>query len=570
MEIRRYQTWAAVSVAIGVAAAAFCVDAFPQIRRDDVTSTAFAIAMDAIVAGYLTFLLAGFVFPRPLPTVAVSAGVLGLYGIALGKSILMRDDPRFGDLFLLVDLARTAPAWMVAAVLAAGALLAALLVRGLRRPSWAQAVFSLPLILAIALPAARPTLPDAWTPRLPDYWRASTVPWSSVVGHFVAFWATAYDLFDRSSMLDGLLRSQPVGPSFLTADPPPLQRRNIYIVVLESFVDPLALPGLHLNADPIVGHLQAWRQVGSVAFSPVVGGYSSEAEFEMLCGLPAALLRSHIIFRDLIGEPLGCLPRKLAGLGWQSVLAVGSGPQFFRAERAYRAFGATRSVFSNELDMSDLDGSFPSAESFLRQVAAINRQALGQGRPLFSYAFVTAGHFPFPMDPVRRPAYITVSRRSDAGGFDAITEGWVNALGYTARAVDAYITDILATDPEALIIAVGDHRPPLSDALGKSLADTYAVPLMVLDRGRLVDPGRMPHFELPALILDLLSEGRFCRDHGCLGGDHAMRPLVDGVALVDRRGPGTMLCPLDRPPATCAAAVDWALSMKAVVRSLTR
>lgn len=570
MQLQRHQAWAALYVAASVAAAALIADMSPLVRRDDVTSTAFAIVMDAIIAGYLTFLLAGFVFPRRLPAVAVSAGVLGLYGIALAKSILMRDDPRFGDLFLLVDLARTAPTWMVAATLAAAGMLAALLARSLQRPSWAQAAFSLPLVLAIALPLARPALPDAWAPRLPDYWRVATVPWSSVVGHFIAFWATAYDLSDRRSMLDSLLRSQPAGPGFLTADPPPLQQRNVYILVLESFIDPLALPGLRLDGDPLVGHLRAWRRVGGVSFSPVVGGYSSEAEFEILCGLPAALLPSHVLFRDLTAQPLACLPRKLAEQGWQTVLAVGSGPQFFRAENAYRAFGATRTVFSTDLDMSDLDGTFPSAESFLRQVTAINRQAAGHGQPLFSYAFVTAGHFPFSMDPARRPAVISVSRRSDATGFDAITEGWVNALSYTARAVDTYIKDILAADPEALIIALGDHRPPLSDALGKTLAETYAVPVIVLDRGQLIDTGRVSHYEVPAMILDLLSDGRFCRDHGCLGGGQTVRPLVDSVALVDRRGPNTISCLLDRPPAQCAVAVDWALSMKATVRSLIR
>ena len=65
-------------------------------------------------------------------------------------------------------------------------------------------------------------------------------------------------------------------------------RPNIYMILLESFWDPMLLTSANIVPDPIDPRFRAlWKQTGSsTATSPVFGGYTANSEFEVLCGFP--------------------------------------------------------------------------------------------------------------------------------------------------------------------------------------------------------------------------------------------------------------------------------------------
>ena len=64
--------------------------------------------------------------------------------------------------------------------------------------------------------------------------------------------------------------------------------RNVHIVLLESFWDPALLKRANYNRDPLApGFRRLWERADhSQALSPVFGGYTANAEFEILCGFP--------------------------------------------------------------------------------------------------------------------------------------------------------------------------------------------------------------------------------------------------------------------------------------------
>ena len=64
--------------------------------------------------------------------------------------------------------------------------------------------------------------------------------------------------------------------------------RNVHLVVLESFLDPTLYQGASYTRDPL--HPSFKKLFGNkmgLSVSPVVGGRTSQAEFEVLCGVPA-------------------------------------------------------------------------------------------------------------------------------------------------------------------------------------------------------------------------------------------------------------------------------------------
>ncbi len=67
------------------------------------------------------------------------------------------------------------------------------------------------------------------------------------------------------------------------------RRRNLHVILLESFWHPAPLVAAKFNQDPFDPRfLELWRQTGfSEAMSPAFGGRTANAEFEVLCGFPA-------------------------------------------------------------------------------------------------------------------------------------------------------------------------------------------------------------------------------------------------------------------------------------------
>ncbi len=137
-----------------------------------------------------------------------------------------------------------------------------------------------------------------------------------------------------------------------------------------------------------------------------------------------------------------------------------------------------------------------------------------------SYIVTTDGHTPFAMNPQRRPPRFS-------GSTWAAT--LANVTFYTSRAVADFVEWIEARDPHAVIVAVGDHLPPLEEGGGSYRAegysvtpgipndsiDFYATPIVMRAAGKTVALGPTPHHALAEKALDLLLGGAYCQDGRC-------------------------------------------------------
>ncbi len=96
----------------------------------------------------------------------------------------------------------------------------------------------------------------------------------------------------------------------LPAAAPP---RNVHVIVLESFWDPMVLTAAGISADPIDPAFRAlWAETGNTeVLSPVFGGYTANAEFEVLCGFPVT--EDAVFFEGWLRRDVPCLPRHLKG-----------------------------------------------------------------------------------------------------------------------------------------------------------------------------------------------------------------------------------------------------------------
>lgn len=311
-------------------------------------------------------------------------------------------------------------------------------------------------------------------------------------------------------------------------------QRNIHLIVLEGFVDPLRFENLKFSRDPLHPEFRAMLDSakGNLSISPVYGGYTAQAEFELLCGVPALQELGTIEFNLFTGARTHCMPDVLRTVGYQTIATQGYKPNFFNAGPAFQGMGFDEIYFAREyapksntyLSIGDV-----SKEQYMFDKVLFdqNLDFIGQQlndddpRPLLNYVLTIYGHFPFVLDEALRPQLISAEESPLAD--DALMV-LVNQSYYRSVAMTDYVQALMALDPDGIIVLISDHLPPMPEGIGHYEALGYLpgveegakhTLLAVFDRGKSLSLPVQRHYELPALLYRLLAGDGFCASNGC-------------------------------------------------------
>lgn len=295
--------------------------------------------------------------------------------------------------------------------------------------------------------------------------------------------------------------------------------RNVHIIVLESFWDPAPLHAAAFSRDPLdPAFRKLWKATGhSRALSPVFGGYTANAEFEVLCGFPVT--EDAVFFEGRLRRDAPCLPRHLGEIGYRTHASHPNAASFWNRVHAYRRIGFAEYWSENDFQMDDVNREFLSDTSLYRQVLERLGDQIDGPEPVLNYILTYFGHLDYPLNE-QRPPVVT------ARGGREYAEAYANTVYYKSRELMAFLATLRKRDPEGLIVIFGDHLPFLgmnhanytdagllgehrgefSDEMFRTLV---ATPLIVIDgRHGPLRLGDMPMYQLPALVLDLLGDGR--------------------------------------------------------------
>ncbi len=482
---------------------------------------------------YLSFLITTVQRRKQIGVALTGLAFLSLYTMSFGKYLILHEPFTLFDVRSLDELLYLLPTWFLVGTAGAIGGFCYLFLRNLTSPSpKARWVAFVPLlaytICTLLVPQAVIAVFDLASPRVK--WRVDVDHWKN--GPVFSLAREVPRLFHLRHFLDqpsDLTRSDVSPPSGIAA-PASLelkQRRNVHVVVLESFVDPLNFANARLPFDPIDPRLRRWMdEAPSLALSPVFGGQSAQAEFEILCGVPSYGMFG-VEFNVLGGARMPCLPEILGRYGYTTVGSVPLPPTFFNVRRAYASVGFERGYFAEDFAFTDMDGLWLSTVEVFRQVLQFIGPEMTRGTPIFNYIVTTSGHLDFRLNAVRRPPVL--SRDSWVGRV-------ANAVYYNSAAVADFVTTLEERDPKAIIVIVGDHLPLLGLDYQRwdyrlshrtrawpgfweldwlSAIESRATVLVVRKEGRSVPLGILPHYSIPEVILDLLMDGAYCKRHGC-------------------------------------------------------
>ncbi len=334
--------------------------------------------------------------------------------------------------------------------------------------------------------------------------------------------------------------------------------RNIHVLVLEGFMDPGRLHNLKLNRDVLHPAFRALLRggEGDLSTSPVFGGYTAQAEFEILCGVPALQVLGTIEYNLFSGARVHCLPDVLGQLGYRTLSSAGYKPNFFNKSVAERGLGFQESYFAREyapqrptyISTGDLSREkYMFDATLLGQNLELVREHLARSsdQPLFNYVLTIFGHYPYKLDESVRPRVVQAEAPDDK---DVELNTLINQLYYRSQALAEHLERLMALDPEALVILVADHLPPLREGvaayerlgyLGGAEDAHHRTLLAVLENGRPVPQGELHHYDVPKLVYGFITDGQYCDGDRCAQRsesrlrDEYMRVMAHAVAPPD-------------------------------------
>jgi phosphoglycerol transferase MdoB-like AlkP superfamily enzyme len=351
-----------------------------------------------------------------------------------------------------------------------------------------------------------------------------------------------------------------------------MPKRDVYVFMMETLWDASLLKAAHFDRDPLAPAFRwLWEQAGeSKAMVPVFGSGTPNSEFEALCGVPA--FDEGMVFMRVLKRPMMCLPRLLARLGYRTAAFTPDSYGVWNRGEAFGLMGFERFYDKRNLRPSDRNGQFISDVQLFQQVDSLMAHD-GLPGPRLTYISTDSGHYPFELDETVRPSLIHTD--SD----NPLVQGYANSVYYDSQELAGYIARIRARDPDAIIVAFGDHLPALRDPQlfershllvgpeGRYTPQMFvthqSTPLLVIDGTR--GPLKLGHvslFELPRLLMSLLDVKRPTGfDAFALPAHLHVRSYGGRVIALSDDGRAE-LCRSPAATALCAAADAWDADMR--------
>ncbi|RLA08912.1 MAG: hypothetical protein DRQ51_00740 [Gammaproteobacteria bacterium] len=284
------------------------------------------------------------------------------------------------------------------------------------------------------------------------------------------------------------------------------KNRNIYFVVMESFINPNYLTDIKFNKNPLNPKLYPYliNKEFSQVISPVYGGDTAQAEFEILTGIKALSKIQSIEFNVMKGGLIKSFIDNLNKNNYKSMAIIGATPTYFNSRVAYKSLGFDEVLFlqddknfnKNTGDIYVFDGDL-----FKLNLKKIKKHLSTGSQPLFNYVLGIYGHMPYHRNKQKRPDIIKISNHKNSN-----TTNISNQFYYRTYALSQYIKSILSIDSNAIILIASDHIPPILSNTIKYKYNKFINVAILMDGTTPINISGSKHYELPHIVYDILTQ----------------------------------------------------------------
>ncbi len=411
-----------------------------------------------------------------------------------------------------------------------------------------------------------------WNQRANYVWQGATIFTLVESARYFLVADTAPDIDDAREAAEKLHSLQAKKNTFEEFTP-----RNVHLILLESFWDANQLKKVKFSKNPLADDFRKlWKSAdNSTAIVPVFAGMTANSEFEVLCGFP--VMKDTVKFERQLTNAVPCLPRLLADNGYKTIASHPNTPVFWNRVNAYNRVGFQTYWSESDFVLDDINREFLGDSSLYRQV--LEKLPLNNGQPVLDYIVTYFGHWDYPLNE-NRPVQITSNSHVEE------VNGYANTIYYKSREFMDFVKEVQKRDPDGIIVAFGDHLPFLGEnfagyAESGVLANNrgefsdamfqfhVSTPLIVIDGKRgAVKTGRLPLYQVPKLILDLLHfSEQTIMDYTIPLDDRRTRPLVN-FHFDEFKDGRINVCKAPPYSHECEQSLEWVNAIKIVSNDL--
>lgn len=282
-----------------------------------------------------------------------------------------------------------------------------------------------------------------------------------------------------------------------------INHRNIHIIVMESFIDPRLIEELKLPESFISKQLIKYlneQQNFSRVISPIYGGGTAQAEFELLTGIKALGKVNQIEFNTMQGSRISAFVDALSINDYFSTAMIAPSSEFFNSKRAYKSLGFDQVGFLQENNLVEFsDNVIFDGDLFALNLKFIEQYLRGNDKPLFNYVLGMYGHLPFERNVELRPDVVSPNHS------DERLNRIVNQFYYRTEALATYLEKLIMIDPDAIIFVTSDHLPSVLSKDAHYQFNNKVNIALLLNNGKAVDVSDKNLYEIPWIIWSLLT-----------------------------------------------------------------
>jgi hypothetical protein len=284
-----------------------------------------------------------------------------------------------------------------------------------------------------------------------------------------------------------------------------VNRRNIYLIVLESFIDPRLLEDYSYDRTPLSASLHSSFNFMESSFShpvsPSYGGRTAQAEFELLTGLPALAKVNSIEFNVMQGTVVNSFVQKFNVEGYQTQALISTNPSYFNSRNAYRSLGFNHiDYLSEKHGKINVEGDIFLFDGVLfDEIEKMSETRLDkESKPFFFYALGIYGHKDFYRNSEIRPDVVKCNPHND--DINKIA----NQFYYRTKAIAKFLKNIHKIDPEGIVLVISDHLPPGVLKYSGYKYTKYTNIALFKDDDKFLDITGIKYYMLPSKIWSLL------------------------------------------------------------------
>jgi len=269
---------------------------------------------------------------------------------------------------------------------------------------------------------------------------------------------------DEAALREAIAAVQPQAPAISTA---PDRLPDIVVVLSESFMDPRVLSGMDQQPEAIPNVralLDGGR--GGMLMVPTYGGGTVRTEFEVLTGMPLAVLPG-------MDYPYATLPAKnvqgmasvLREKGYDTAAVHGNAGSFWKRRTVFRAMGFDRFITDAGFKQAGgvRDGLWYSDESMTERIL---HELDHDDRPSFVLAISMENHGPYDIRrKVRDPEAWSATPVPDGleGDAERTMRNYLYHLGNADREFGRLVEEMRGRGRPFIVAFFGDHLPAMPE-----------------------------------------------------------------------------------------------------------